>query len=315
LLRALKVDVVRAYGGKWPVPMAVFFRAKDVPVVVSIHDRRPEMLYPSVRWADVVLCVSEQSRQQVLKYHSLPDRVWLRPNGVDLDRMRPCPLDQWQPLGRKYPFNKVILHVGRKSPEKNIELLIRALKYLPSGTGLVMAGPGDDSRLRQLAEEAGVSSRCVFIEMVPNAELPAFYSWADCFCLPSFDEAMSNVVLEAMACGCPMVLSSAAAAGVGVEDGKEALLVGDMRSAEGLAQLIMRVINDPLLADNLKADARLKAEKFDQKITARMEADQYQLVLEMRDAGLFEQPLMNIAARTIDHCWTRLAKKCSRRQG
>ena len=312
LLRRLGIDVVRAYGGRWPAEMAVFFRAPNVPAVVSIHDRRPELLYPAVRWADIVLCVSAQARAQVLRYHSSPDRVWLRPNGVDLAQMKALPAAQWALLDSKYPLEQIILHIGRKSPEKNIETLINALTFIPSGTGLVMIGPGDDSALRRLAEAKGVLSRCVFIETIPNIELPVFYNWADCFCLPSLDEAMSNVVLEAMACGCPMVLSAASAAGVGIENGKEALIVDDPRSPEALACLILRVLEDKTSAADRGANAAIKAAQYDGRITAKKEAEQYQLIFEMRDSGLFEQPLLHIAARKADQYWTRLTRRIAR---
>ncbi len=312
LLRELKADVVRAYGGKWPMEMAVFFRAQGIPAVVSIHDRRPELLYPSIRWADIVLCVSEQSRQLVLRYHPDPSRVWLRPNGVDLDRMKKLLPDQYASLKHRYGFEKVVLHIGRKSPEKNIELLIRALRYLPSGVGLVMIGPGDDQSLRYLAEETGVLSRCVFIETVQNSDLPAYYSWADCFCLPSFDEAMSNVALEAMACGCPSVFSTASAAGVGVQDDREALVLDHGQDASGLAEAIMRVLSDEALAQRLVKEAGLAVKKFDVKITSRMEADQYQKILQMQADGLLARSPWDHAARKIDHCKIRLERKCVR---
>ena len=312
LLRSLKIDVVRAYGGKWPSEMAVFFRAPNVPAVVYLHDRRPEFLYPAIRWADIVLCVSAQARGQALKYHSSPDRVWIRPNGVNLSRMTQLPSAEWAGLAKKYPFQKVILHVGRKSPEKNIELLIKALSGIPVGTGLVMIGPGDDLALRRLAENQGVLSRCVFIETVPNNELPFYYNWADCFCLPSLDEAMSNVVLEAMGCGCPLVLSHAAAAGVGIEHEREALIADDMASPDALARLLGRIIDDRVLADALVCNAQAKVRQYDVTITAKKEAEQYQLILEMRDAGLFEQPLWQKFSRKADQYSTRLSRRIAR---
>lgn len=313
LLKEFKIDVCRAYGGRWPLEMAVFYRAEKVPVVVSIHDRRPGMLSSAVRWADVVLCVSEQARQQVLRHHHHPERVWLRPNGVDLGRMKPMDDKFFPELDRHHPFEKVILHVGRKSTEKNIELLIRALLHLPDGIGLVMIGPGDDAPLRALARQLGVGHRCSFVETVPNEKLAEYYNWADCFCLPSFDEAMSNVVLEAMACGCPSILSHAAAAGVGAVHGKEAWLVDDLRSPQSLAAAANRIFQDNALAGTLRENGFLTAAVYDKRITSRTEASQYQMILEMRDKGLFQISPLERALRVSDQQARRLWRAAVRR--
>ncbi len=286
-LKAFGVDVVRAYGGGTAADMACYFRVSGAPVIVSIHDRRSSMLHPSVAHADVVFSVAPHVTDLILKHFHRPERVWLRPNGVDLKRMKPrqkedCRREIGWSLDGKY-----ILHVGRKSPEKNLRTLIKIIKGLSPEWRLVAIGPGNAAELRDQAAKEGVGERCSFVGAVANDSLSTFYGAADSFCLPSLDEAMSNVVLEAFACGVPSVLSGPAALGVNAVDGKDALVIQDPLDVGSFVAAVQKLASDRELAQSVVLSALAKAAQFEHLAMEKVEAGHYLRILEMRDAGEF----------------------------
>ena len=88
-IRELNIGIVRAYGGYWACDMACNNKVNDVPVVVSVHDTNLALLHNSIVRADVIFCVSEAVNKLVLTKIKKPDRVWILPNRVNLDVMRP----------------------------------------------------------------------------------------------------------------------------------------------------------------------------------------------------------------------------------
>jgi glycosyltransferase involved in cell wall biosynthesis len=100
-----------------------------------------------------------------------------------------------------------LLAVGHLVPVKAQDLIIGALPLLP-GVRLVLAGDGPDrAKLETLARELKVSERVTFLGAVPQAQLRSHYGAADALVLSSSREGWANVLLEAMACGTPVVAS------------------------------------------------------------------------------------------------------------
>lgn len=103
---------------------------------------------------------------------------------------------------------KIVLYVGRFGRYKGLEYLINAFKELPENYILVMIGKGPKKQdIIHLTKKLGIKDRVVFLENISYDELPKYYSAADVFVLPSIDrgEAFGIVVLEAMACGVPVI--------------------------------------------------------------------------------------------------------------
>jgi 1,2-diacylglycerol 3-alpha-glucosyltransferase len=108
---------------------------------------------------------------------------------------------------------KVLLYVGRFSPEKNLEFLLRMFAGLAQSrrdpnTVLALVGYGPlEDRLRSLAGDLGLGRSVQFWGSAQQRELPAIYRRADALILPSLHETWGLVVLEAMACGLPAIVS------------------------------------------------------------------------------------------------------------
>lgn len=129
------------------------------------------------------------------------------PNGADLDPVaRDCLSDAIREVVERGPF---LLFLGRISWKKGLDRLIAALRHVPS-VNLVVAG-NDDERyqaiLTSCAAHFGVTQRIVFVGPVHGSDKAALLKNAKALVLPSYSENFGNVVLEAMAAGCPVVVT------------------------------------------------------------------------------------------------------------
>ncbi len=183
---------------------------------------------------------------------SLAREVHLIPNGVDTGLFRPSAMLP----GGDDRVPRRVLYVGRLSAEKNLSTLVRAAalvqRRLP--VRLVMAGSGpQEGALRAEAAAAGVSVE--FLGVVSHRHLPPVYASADAFVLASFTEGHPKVLLEAMSCGIPCVVSDCPGNRSLVTDGETGLLF-DSRRPDQLSACLERVLTDAGLAATLGKAAR-----------------------------------------------------------
>jgi len=286
-IRGLNIDVIRAYGGYWACDMACNNKVKGVPVVVSVHDKRPQLLYNSIKKADIVLCSSNVVKKLVLTKFKKPDRVWALGERTDLNVMRPYPPDKLGDLNSNYPFKYKILHVGRKSKEKNLDTLIKALKVLGNEYCLLAVGKGNIDKYVKLAKEQDVIERCYFIESIKNEELVRYYSLADCICNPSRWEGFGIVFIEALACETVVVTSDIAPMNEYIEHMKNGLLVKDYENPQALADMIRVACNDQQLRESLKKNARKSVERFEKSTIDKLEVSYYKKILTMAQNNEF----------------------------
>lgn len=159
----------------------------------------------------------------------------------------------------------VVLNVGEVYPRKGQETLIRALPLLRRAVParLVIAGTAvepETSRLRALASELGVADSVAFAGYVDNPF--AAMSRADAFALSSREEGFGLVLVEAMACGCPVV-STDCPHGPSeiIEHGRSGLLV-PVGDHEAMASALARVLAEPGLSESLKRHGLKRVEHF-----------------------------------------------------
>jgi len=281
-LREIRPQVVRAYGGHWPCDLVCKHRLKDVPVVVSVHDPSPEAVHPSVRYADMVICTSEAVRRRVLSMGVSASRTRVLPNRVDLSIFQPVrDEEKLRAVRERFPGGKLILHVGRKSKEKNIETVVKALAHLPKEYVAIFVGGGDAAPYVSLAKAAGVASRCVWITAVPNRELPVWYSMSDCMCTPSLWEGFGIVFIEAAACGAAIVTSDVGAMNEFLRHDESACLVREYQNPVALAAAIERVCEDRGYRDRLSRGAVEAAKPFALEVVDAQEVALYQEAIAM----------------------------------
>jgi glycosyltransferase involved in cell wall biosynthesis len=198
--------------------------SKTLNLFADFYDRTAGRL--SVRFADAIVATSKSYAETspIIKHHM--DKVHVIPCLVDCNSFEPQPASKVNALKRQLGLKdeKIVLFVGRIVPYKGLEYLVKAFERVRKETGekfhLLLIGEAEGKHitdkseyyqsLRNLANENDVRSSIHFLGWVEEPQLPLYYSLADVVVLPSVmrGEAFGSVLLEALACGTPIVASS-----------------------------------------------------------------------------------------------------------
>ena len=214
---------------------------------------------------------------QELAAHGLRVSVVAVSNGVDTHLFRPGP----RVNGKD---GVTILHVGRLSYEKNVDLLLRAFARMAGrspAARLTIVGDGPDrAALARLAGELGLCERVRFVGFVSHEQLPALYRAADLFATASTIETQGLVVLEAMACGLPVVGVDALALPEAIRHGDNGFLApaGDEAA---LAQHLGHLVSDVGLRKRMGMASRRLAEQHDLERVATQYEGLYRQVADV----------------------------------
>jgi glycosyltransferase involved in cell wall biosynthesis len=250
----------------WGAPVGRFW---GVPVVVSQLSYRT--LYSSterrlLRFADrvatriLVNCVA-MKRHMIQDEGAPEEKTYLCYNGVDTSIFHPGPASRPEKLTGA---NVVLGTIANLREEKGIDLLLKGyalLRKMIGGTKLFIVGDGPEmDALQNLARELGIADDTLFLVGKPDisSEMRAL----DIFVLPSYSEAFSNALLEAMASGCAVVGSDIGGTPEMIDDGKNGLLF-QCGSAEDLAAKLRIVVENAEMRSRFqKASARRAREEF-----------------------------------------------------
>ncbi len=236
-------------------PVNVVPLAGLVPSVVTVHDlaflRLPEAFIPakrrylarmtrlSVHRARHVIAVSTQTKADIVAHFGLaPERITVIPNAADERFRPPTPGDDLAAFRRERNLpERYVLFVGTLEPRKNLPRLIHAFAQIARddpGIGLAVVGASGwlTSDIAPLVRALGLESRIAFAGYVPDAELTRWYQAAMVFCYPSLYEGFGLPVLEAMACGTPVVTSNI---GSMAEIGRDAAILVDPTDIDAIA--------------------------------------------------------------------------------
>ncbi|HKI06629.1 MAG TPA: glycosyltransferase family 4 protein [Thermoanaerobaculia bacterium] len=186
------------------------------PVVMSVlgddvitYPRYPiprRLLLWAVDHAFGITSVCEALKSRLVAWGAPEEKVRVVFQGVDLELFQP--VDRAAARRRLGLTGTVLLSVGHATPRKGHHLAIEALRDLP-GVTLMIAGDGwYEKTLRELAAALGVEDRVRFLGQVDQEALKEYYSAADALVLASSREGMANVLLEAMACGAPVIATA-----------------------------------------------------------------------------------------------------------
>lgn len=191
------------------------------------------------------------------------------------------------PLAVRNPADAgYILCVGRLSdPRKNIGILLEAYALLPPAlrgrTRLVLAGlSGPDERFWQRARVLGVNHRISFIERPSRTELVKLYQGAAIFALPSDEEGLGVVVLEAMACGVPVVSTRSGGPDGIISNGDDGYLV-PLDNPAAMTEALARLLEDSAHNLTMGHNARATIEaRYEEKATGEVFVDMWDQLLE-----------------------------------
>ena len=243
-----------------------------------------------VRRADAIIAVSRHTKRDILDlYGTPPQKVFVVGEGIE-DHFRPVGAEEIRRVLERLAIRRpYLLMVGTLEPRKNHALAFEALARLKAEGWphcLVVGGRRGwlFDAVQSKVEQLGLAEDVIFTGRVPDAELPALYSGADCFLMPSLYEGFGIPVLEAMACGAPVVCSTASSL---PEVAGEAALYIDSMTGEGLAAAIRQVLSEPKTAEQMRSDGLRQAARFSWRGAAIATVDVYNAVAR----GSYLKPL------------------------
>jgi glycosyltransferase involved in cell wall biosynthesis len=275
------------YRAQFPLPVEVFtgrvalYHATDftlpptlpgVRTLLTVHDlsfvRAPETATPvlkayldkvvprSVRRATHVLADSQATKDDLVAlYDTPPDKVTVLLGGVNPEFRPVTDMNARRAVRQRYqiPDNPYIFSIGTVQPRKNYARLIEALAALGQegeDVHLVIAGGRGwlDGPIYQSVEDFGLGERVHFTGFVRDEDLPALYAEARCLAYPSLYEGIGLPVLEAMACGIPVVTSNISSM---PEVAGDAALLIDPYDVDALADALRRLLTDESLRSDL----------------------------------------------------------------
>lgn len=265
ILRDYKIDLLHS-------PHFVLPLVRPCPAIVTLHDviylackedlasrvgqiyyRR--MMAAAARSAVHIITVSEFSKSDIMRHLSVdPAKIEVIHSGVSPVFRLSGDSSRIEDVRRKYTIRKeFILYAGIYKPRKNHAGLLHAFQKLRASevdAELVIAGPMNEGEaaLKSHARELGIADRVIFTGSVHDSELAALYCAARVYACPSLYEGFGFTVLEAMACGTPVVCSHQTSL---PEVAGDAALYADPRNPEEFAGALSRVFSNEVLRTDL----------------------------------------------------------------
>lgn len=263
--------------------MMRYFDINGVPSFLH-HPNRLDRLYLKLDYSGIqrakgIIAISNTTKRDIVRYLNIPEeRVFVTYLGIDHTR--------FHKVKRRLIDGPYILFVGSEYPYKNLGMLLMAFKLLKQNSQfhnvkLVKIGSAGGlegpfrQRTLELITKLNLEGDILIMDWVPSSDLPAYYSGAACFVFPSLYEGFGFPPLEAMACGCPVIVSNAGAL---PEITSNAALEISPHDPQGLAKAIEKVLTDMDLRQDLLSRGIRRAREFTWDRTVRETLKVYQMM-------------------------------------
>ncbi|GEM_PF-532501 len=209
------------------------------------------------------VCISEETLTQTAKYSRAGIELVCIPNGIDLDRYKPVGDDVRKALRFDLAApdgSFILLFVAHEFESKRLDLVIAALEHCDSRAILwVVGGRFSDAKpYADLAERIGVAGRVEFFGTRMDVDL--FMKTADCFVFPSNYETWGMVVLEALACGLPVIMTEVGCASLVINEPHNGFITD--QNAIAIARHVDFLLKQPQRMETVRSNCRATAEKF-----------------------------------------------------
>ena len=239
--------------------------------------------YLGLKRMDAIITDSEFARQTVVQRLGIPaERVFAIRLGTNHNLFRPV-ADARTQLAKRYGLpdssdHKYLLYVGSELPRKNLDTIFRALRLLPPHVRLLKVGLAGPKRFRRHTHELvtayDLAERVLFLEQVSEEDLPLLYSAADVYLCASFLEGFGIPVVEAMACGLPVVCSNTSSL---PEITGGAAIVVPPEDATSFAEAALTVLSDDSVCERMRVRGLQQASGFTWDRTAEAVTAVYEL--------------------------------------
>jgi glycosyltransferase involved in cell wall biosynthesis len=242
-------DLIPLHFSEWKSPLKYYFRYYV-----------PQVLKQAVH----IICNSQATADDMIKYY-----------GISANKITPILLahDTQNFRFLDLPTQNYFIYVGRSDPYKNLGRILSALTQLPKDYQLWIVGPYDERYIPSLmaqAEELGIADQVKVLDYVPYADLPKLINQAIALLFPSLWEGFGFPVLEAMACGTPVVTSNLASM---PEVAGDAALLVNPYSVEELASAMQRMVREEGVRSHLRQLGLARASQFSWKQTGSQTAE------------------------------------------
>lgn len=231
----------------------------------------------SARRSRLILTISEHSKRDIMRLFKVGEEKVIVTYLAAAPEFRPIPSHECQDVQKIVGPDPFILTVGTLEPRKNLKGLIQAFarlgELLPSVRLVHVGSQGwffDD--IVTEATRCGVEDRVLFLGRVPQEQLVKLYNLAALFVYPSFYEGFGLPVLEAMACGCPVLTSNNSSL---PEVAGDAGMLVDPKNIESIADAIRIILYDPALSEHMRKAGIAQASKFSWRRCAEETAQAY----------------------------------------
>ncbi len=218
------------------------------------------------------IAISHLIKKELMEFFAIPEEnIEVIYHGVDSQYFHPWTEDdsaskmrdqKRRQLGiEKEDF--VLLHVGQLNARKGLYKSLKVLSFLKKNgfknVKLLAVGDGQSEKIQQMAEELKISKQLI---LVPHSKDVREYYWAgDCLFFPTYYEPFGLAILEAMACGLPVVTSEAAGASELINESENGLLFDAWAKPSEIANCILPLLRDPTFAKQLSWRGRQTAER------------------------------------------------------
>ncbi|MBI3601177.1 MAG: glycosyltransferase family 4 protein [Nitrospinae bacterium] len=220
--------------------------------------------------AAAIIADSESSKRDIIKIFGVPEgKIHVVPLGISEEYKPVSDRGLIENTKKDYGITgRYILYVGNFKPHKNIGRLIEAFADTTQALGLelqdiklVLGGKRDRfvSSLKELAEKLGIRDRIIFTDFIKDEDLPALYSGAEIFIYPSLYEGFGLPVLEAMACGTPVISSNTSSLPEVVGD--SGILI-DAKEPKNIAAAIIALLENDRQREILRGKGLARAKEF-----------------------------------------------------
>ncbi|MBA4386406.1 MAG: hypothetical protein C0404_00390 [Verrucomicrobia bacterium] len=306
----LRAEINVFHSTNYMIPFRAFPRTgpRSTACVCTVHDVIPlkfpqfvpkskkARLFFIFKWvmrqaglrADAIITVSNSSREDTILHLGIPDanaaKVRTIYNGVS-DRFKP---EGSRSFEKPVDATRTLLYVGRSDPYKNLTTLIRAIaeyRKMPAPPVVLTIAGSPDPRYpeaQQLASGLGLNDIVRWTGYLSDDALLKLYQEADLLVHPSIYEGFGLQVVEAMACGTPVICSNAASL---PEVAGDAAIMLDPMDTAGFAAKIREVLGNPALAKQMSDKGLLRAAKFTWNRCASETMAVYESVARSRNAS------------------------------
>jgi glycosyltransferase involved in cell wall biosynthesis len=275
-IREIKPEIVQAQDISMGIPAWVIKKILKIPYVVW---GRGSDVYcpcwyvrlttnPILRNANAILALTENMQNKLNDNYNT--QIYVVPNGINLEEYTGLTINSKRDFGIKN-----ILFVGRLKPVKGVEYLIIAMKMVHDkmpDARLILVGDGEEREyLSALSIQLGIQKYVQFVGKVPHEKVQDFMQQADIFVLPSLSEGFPNVVLEAMACGLPIVASRVGGIPDIITNDTNGYLV-EVKDTENLSNKILFLLQNDILREKISGNNKKLVKEYSwEKVVVELE--------------------------------------------